>query len=279
MVASSAVVAEAQVEEARRGDLGRRRSASRRGPSAASSVSSAASACAMASGAIRYGRASFIARLLAKSPCAGSAGRSISTGGRATSAGHVGQRARRDRPIPRARDGRPHLAADRGRRDGSGRFAHRHGADGSGPVRCDVATEVRRIGTAAGTAGWLGRFLLRRRGRRLRTPGPPDDTQRIPCEQPGRRETEDRAKDRADPDEVRDHGTGIPARVEPQDGGEDALLHRRTMAPDSYAARSPGGTATCHLDVRRRGAMMHRVRAQRWARGWSRAVRTSRPAM
>ena len=60
------------------------------GSSAASAVSSAASAAAMASGAIRYGRASLIARLLAKSPCTGSAGRSTSTAGRSASAGIAG---------------------------------------------------------------------------------------------------------------------------------------------------------------------------------------------
>ena len=60
------------------------------GSAAASLVTSAANACAMASGAMRYGRASFIARLLAKSPCAEPAGRSISTGGRVASAGKSG---------------------------------------------------------------------------------------------------------------------------------------------------------------------------------------------
>ena len=56
------------------------------GVSAASFASSAASAEAIAIGAIRYGRASLIARLLAKSPCSGSAGRSTSTLGRSSSA-------------------------------------------------------------------------------------------------------------------------------------------------------------------------------------------------
>ena len=58
---------------------------------------------AIASGAIRYGRASFIARLLAKSPWSGSAGRSTSTAGASASgAGPAGRRSHR--PIPGARD-------------------------------------------------------------------------------------------------------------------------------------------------------------------------------
>jgi hypothetical protein len=58
--------------------------------SVASAVSSVARAVAIANGAIRYGRASFIARLVARSPWTGSAGRSTSTAGRTASSGHVG---------------------------------------------------------------------------------------------------------------------------------------------------------------------------------------------
>ena len=47
----------------------------------ASVASSAAIASAIRRGAIRYGRASFIARPVARSPCSACAGRSISTGG------------------------------------------------------------------------------------------------------------------------------------------------------------------------------------------------------
>ena len=56
----------------------------------ASATSSAASASAIAVGAIRYGRASRIARLLAKSPWTGSAGRSTSTAGRTAPSGQAG---------------------------------------------------------------------------------------------------------------------------------------------------------------------------------------------
>src|SRR5436190_1899776 len=52
--------------------------------------SSAAIADAIVSGAIRYGLASRIAMLLAKSPWTGSAGRSIATSGRVAPSGHTG---------------------------------------------------------------------------------------------------------------------------------------------------------------------------------------------
>ena len=70
-------------------------------PSPADSASSSAAiAAAIASGAIRYGRANRIARLLAKSPWTGSAGRSIATSGRAASPATRATRRRR-RPDPR----------------------------------------------------------------------------------------------------------------------------------------------------------------------------------
>ena len=60
------------------------------GSSAARPATAVLSASAIASGAIRYGRASFIARLLAKSPWPGSAGCSTSTAGRVASSGSGG---------------------------------------------------------------------------------------------------------------------------------------------------------------------------------------------
>ncbi len=60
-------------------------------PAAADSASSSAAiAWAIASGAIRYGRANRIAMLLAKSPWTGSAGRSIATSARVAPSGHAG---------------------------------------------------------------------------------------------------------------------------------------------------------------------------------------------
>ena len=56
-----------------------------------SAVKASARAPAIAAGAMRYGRASFIARVLAKSPWAGSAGRSTSTAGRTDPSGQVGR--------------------------------------------------------------------------------------------------------------------------------------------------------------------------------------------
>ena len=58
--------------------------------SVASALSSVARAVAIANGAILYGRASFIARLVARSPWIGSAGRSTSTVGRTASSGQAG---------------------------------------------------------------------------------------------------------------------------------------------------------------------------------------------
>jgi hypothetical protein len=61
--------------------------------------SASAIAWAMASGGRRSGRASFIARFVATSPCSGLAGRSTSTAGTAWSAGMSGRS-----PAARARD-------------------------------------------------------------------------------------------------------------------------------------------------------------------------------
>ena len=58
-----------------------------------SAASSAAIASAIRRGAIRYGRASFMARLVARSPCSGLAGRSISTGGSSAPSGGAAGRA------------------------------------------------------------------------------------------------------------------------------------------------------------------------------------------
>ena len=69
----------------------------------------------MASGAIRYGRASFIARLLAKSPWAGVGGSLDLDGGAGRVVGPGGKRTGRDGPIPRAPDRRADIGTE-GRR-------------------------------------------------------------------------------------------------------------------------------------------------------------------
>ena len=75
----------AQVEEARRRDLRARRSDPRR------ERELGGQRLAICSGARRRGRASFIARFVAKSPCSGFAGRSISMAGAAAGSSRAGK--------------------------------------------------------------------------------------------------------------------------------------------------------------------------------------------
>ena len=95
------------------------------GSSATRPTTAALSASAIASGAIRYGRASFIARLLAKSPCSASAGMLDLDGGARRVVGERGQAPVRDRPVPGAPDRIADLGPDRGHDVGGfGRGAH-----------------------------------------------------------------------------------------------------------------------------------------------------------
>ena len=118
------------------------------GSRSASATTSAASAAPIASGAIRYGRASFIARLLAKSPC-DRVGRSLDLDG---GAGRVvrpgGKRAGRDRPIPGAPDRRADVRTEgRGCLE-SGRIRVGHGAASSGGVPDGSGAAARLAGRA-----------------------------------------------------------------------------------------------------------------------------------
>ncbi len=90
-------------------------------PAAARSID-VASAVAIASGACRYGRASFMARLVARSPCSGFAGRSTSIATGAPSAGSAGNEpsamaASQARPI--STRARARIEDDGGSRSGS----------------------------------------------------------------------------------------------------------------------------------------------------------------
>ena len=89
-------------------------------PAAASSPPSAATmASAIASGGRRSGRASFIARFVARSPCSAFAGRSTSTDGRGRVVRHRRQRAGLHGPRPGRLDRVAHARANR-RWDGRG---------------------------------------------------------------------------------------------------------------------------------------------------------------
>ena len=102
----------------------------------ASVASSAAIASAIRGGAIRYGRASFMGRLVARSPCSGLAGRSISTGGSVHAIRRCGrQRARGDGAVPGALDSQPRPRSVRDHRIGwvGGGHARSYSREGSRP--------------------------------------------------------------------------------------------------------------------------------------------------
>ena len=68
-------------------------------------------------------------------------------------------------------------------------------------------------------------------GRRARGPGVPDHPARVADDQAGRGGTDDRTQQGADTEELGDQGPGIPAGVEPQERGNDALGHVWIVLP------------------------------------------------
>ena len=120
-------VREPQVHEPRAARPRPRRSARRRDPSRIAS----ASASAMSSGDRRSGRASCIARLVARSPNAGFAGRSMATAGRSTPSSIAGSAPDSDGRVPGPGHGVAHLRPDGGR-GGAGLAGAGHGSSPGG---------------------------------------------------------------------------------------------------------------------------------------------------
>lgn len=82
--------------------------------------------------------------------------------------------------------------------------------------------------------------------RTCRVPGAPsvapDDPARVTDEEHRRGGSDDRAQRGANADDVGDHRTGVPPRVEPQECGEKSFLHGPIIVRHCLNPRPPGGT-------------------------------------
>ena len=97
-----------------------------------------------------------------------------------------------------------------------GRINHESRVSGDTRLSISRSGEVQAssgaVSTVADTAACRGRAS-------------PDDPERVPDQEAGRGDPDDRADDRADAEDLGEERPGIPAGVEPQERGGDALGH------------------------------------------------------